>query len=129
VIKHIFSYEGDVLIRTEEAEPICGEDFCDSCGDCLACYGDEPCFYNALGHYWVKYEELPKKASRTMKAKTKAWVIVGPRDGMKSGTVRHEKLTSWYALKNRYNHLSRCSIRELKHRGYRCVKCKVVVLA
>lgn len=66
VIKHIFSYEGDVLIRTEEAEPICGEDFCDSCGDCLACYGDEPCFYNALGHYWVKYEELPKKQGEVM---------------------------------------------------------------
>jgi hypothetical protein len=22
----------------------CGEDFCDECGDCLVCHGDEPCY-------------------------------------------------------------------------------------
>ena len=25
-------------------EYVCGEDFCDECGDCLACYGSDPCF-------------------------------------------------------------------------------------
>jgi len=39
MIKHIFDKSGRVLLRTEEAEPECGEDFCDHCGDCLACYG------------------------------------------------------------------------------------------
>lgn len=24
----------------EKGEPVCGEDFCDECGDCLKCYGD-----------------------------------------------------------------------------------------
>lgn len=29
------------------SEPwVCGEDFCEKCGDCLYCYGSEPC---ALG--------------------------------------------------------------------------------
>lgn len=23
--------------------PICCEDFCDDCGDCLVCYGEDPC--------------------------------------------------------------------------------------
>jgi len=24
-------------------EPICGRDFCSNCGDCLHCYGSDPC--------------------------------------------------------------------------------------
>jgi hypothetical protein len=23
--------------------PVCGEDFCEECGDCIACYSDMPC--------------------------------------------------------------------------------------
>ena len=25
-------------------DPICGEDFCDSCGDCLHCYDEDMCY-------------------------------------------------------------------------------------
>lgn len=38
----------------EEREPVCGEDFCDRCGDCLACYGEDECF-SKKGHLWIKY--------------------------------------------------------------------------
>lgn len=34
--------------------PICGQDFCDACGDCLACYSSSPCFYTDDGvHIWM----------------------------------------------------------------------------
>jgi hypothetical protein len=35
------------------ADPWCGVDFCDWCGDCLACYGDGSCPNGA--HQWVVY--------------------------------------------------------------------------
>lgn len=34
-------------------EPICGEDFCDDCGECLACYPDG---WEGHSHTWVKYQ-------------------------------------------------------------------------
>lgn len=37
------------------AAPICGEDFCDSCGDCLHCYDLDSCPNG--GHVWVVYTE------------------------------------------------------------------------
>jgi hypothetical protein len=45
--------------HTANEEPECGEDFCDRCGDCLACYGDG-CYTGGddpdpRGHFWVKY--------------------------------------------------------------------------
>lgn len=44
-------------IRVEEAEPECGDDFCEDCGDCLACYGDEPCSFSDSGrHRWIVVE-------------------------------------------------------------------------
>jgi hypothetical protein len=45
----------DRLLRTEEAVPVCGEDFCDSCGDCLACYGGDYC-PERPEHRWIVYE-------------------------------------------------------------------------
>lgn len=45
------------IIKTEEAEPKCGEDFCDECGDCLHCYGGDPC-YNGGEHIWIVYDWL-----------------------------------------------------------------------
>lgn len=55
--KHIFDSLGENLLRVEDAEPECGQDFCDSCGDCLACYEGE-CLDSEDGqHYWVEYEE------------------------------------------------------------------------
>ena len=43
---------GDVLVEMVEAVPVCGEDFCDWCGDCLHCYGDDTDY---CAHRWVKY--------------------------------------------------------------------------
>lgn len=34
---------------------VCGVDFCDECGDCIECYGDDPCFPDACGHLLVRY--------------------------------------------------------------------------
>jgi hypothetical protein len=39
----------------EDREPECG-DYCDSCGDCLYCYGGDSCLRNEdKEHKWVKY--------------------------------------------------------------------------
>jgi hypothetical protein len=35
----------------------CGEDFCDRCGDCLACYGDDPC-YDGGDHNWPSRDRV-----------------------------------------------------------------------
>ena len=60
MMKHIYDSTGRKLLRTEEAVPECGKDFCDRCGDCLHCDGGNPC-YGANGeefeHFWVEYEE------------------------------------------------------------------------
>ena len=66
MIKHIFDNKTLKFIRTEEAEPECGEDFCDSCGDCLVCYGDDPCYGSdppKPEHYWVEYLDHEQKDS------------------------------------------------------------------
>ena len=45
------------MLHEEEAEPVCGTDFCDKCGDCLHCYGGDECFRGKTDqHSWVKYE-------------------------------------------------------------------------
>lgn len=54
--KEIWNETGDQFIRIEQAEAICGQDFCDHCGDCLHCYGDEPCIDGGK-HRWVIYKE------------------------------------------------------------------------
>jgi hypothetical protein len=46
----------DGSTRIEEATPKCGEDFCDRCGDCLACFGEDPCVDGHREHLWVVYE-------------------------------------------------------------------------
>lgn len=58
MIRHIYDFTGARLLRTEEATPRCGRDFCDSCGDCLACEGDRPCRKSGtFQHFWVHYEK------------------------------------------------------------------------
>lgn len=45
-----------MIVRTKQPSgrrPICGVDFCDDCGDCLACYQDEECAASDDGHSWV----------------------------------------------------------------------------
>ena len=47
------------LLRVEDAEPECGVDFCDRCGDCLHCYEYGPCYDGTEEcdeHFWVAYE-------------------------------------------------------------------------
>lgn len=44
--------------REERGEPECGKDFCDTCGDCLHCYGGEECYPRGEAegqHRWVIY--------------------------------------------------------------------------
>jgi hypothetical protein len=36
--------------------PVCVDDLCDECDDCLACYGDEPCTIRNW-HSWVVHED------------------------------------------------------------------------
>lgn len=48
------------LVGVEEADPVCGEDFCDCCGDCLACEPEGPCYGGSQtesDHLWVRYIE------------------------------------------------------------------------
>lgn len=53
--RSVFDKQGMECLREEEAEPVCGEDFCDSCGDCLACYWEDSC--RGGEHFWVVYGE------------------------------------------------------------------------
>jgi len=59
MMRSVFNSLGTTFIRSEDAEPECGKDFCDTCGDCLHCYGGDNCYLNryGCGHYWVKYED------------------------------------------------------------------------
>ena len=52
---HIERPDGTFEIK-EMGNPICGQDFCDTCGDCLACYRD----YCFGGCKWVIYLNDPK---------------------------------------------------------------------
>lgn len=47
---------GVKFLRWEEAEPVCGKDFCDTCGECLHCYVSDPC-KEGREHSWVEYVE------------------------------------------------------------------------
>lgn len=39
-----------------EADPVCCEDFCEDCGDCLHCDGGDPCWCSKdREHRWFKY--------------------------------------------------------------------------
>jgi hypothetical protein len=46
------------VVAEVQAEPHCGKDFCDLCGDCLHCYPDDPCYSSSHGgHQWTIYAE------------------------------------------------------------------------
>lgn len=58
--KHLYNHAGTKFIREVEAEPVCEQDFCDACGDCLACFGDGDCYCghnDDCSHFWVDYEK------------------------------------------------------------------------
>lgn len=47
---------GQLIKETVDEIPQCGKDTCDSCCDCLACYGSDRCHANDSGqHVWVEY--------------------------------------------------------------------------
>ena len=62
--KFIFRDKPFSFVRKEEATPVCGKDFCDTCGDCLYCYVGDPCYDGSEekgAHYWVSYIDLEEK--------------------------------------------------------------------
>jgi hypothetical protein len=61
----MFDNSGAKLLREYDAAPVCGEDFCDRCGDCLACYSFDGCCENEWGdHCWVKYEPKERQGDQ-----------------------------------------------------------------
>jgi hypothetical protein len=61
----VYTEDGQTLLRTEERVPECGKDFCDRCGDCLHCYGDDPCISGEEypAHRWVIYGEPEREGT------------------------------------------------------------------
>lgn len=64
---------GGALDVEVEATPICGTDFCDRCGDCLACYAEFGCYGGRAGEpdpsgcRWVVYADLtPERAAQLL---------------------------------------------------------------
>jgi len=56
MIRNLVNDKG-FIYASVEAEPVCGKDFCDTCGDCLACCDSNPCYGNSDGeHLWVEYD-------------------------------------------------------------------------
>jgi hypothetical protein len=53
--REVWDWPTDTLLRTEEREPECGEDFCDRCGCCLVCVFGECC---KGGCRWIDYERF-----------------------------------------------------------------------
>lgn len=51
MIVHVYDERGKVELACIDAQPECGEAFCDSCGDCLVCYGD----WDGCACWWVLY--------------------------------------------------------------------------
>ena len=48
-------FSAGVFAGEVDMEPECGVDFCDICGDCLACYGGDDCYL--AEHRWAVYLE------------------------------------------------------------------------
>lgn len=64
--KHIFDTDTGKLLRVEKIEPRCGHDFCNLCGECLYCFGDEPCYGNTEDtppmHYYSEFVKVEARA-------------------------------------------------------------------
>lgn len=50
-----------------DPEPLCGVDFCEMCGDCLHCYGGDPCHRSEDD----KHEHQDSERLRIVRAKKK----------------------------------------------------------
>lgn len=57
MIAHLADKYGHIY-GVDEREPVCGEDACDDCGDCLVCYANGGCPHTDWGpHRWVVYDD------------------------------------------------------------------------
>ena len=81
---HTFGRE-DLYTEVINTEPIHDEDFCDRCGDCLKCYGEDKCV-NGGEHFFVRYvqheeEELGPmiRKLRAELAQSRAWATAWKR--------------------------------------------------
>lgn len=62
MLRYIADYNGKLTGETENSDPVCGKDFCDTCGDCLACFWEDDCNgEEGQNHFWVRY--LDRKAT------------------------------------------------------------------
>ena len=56
--REVWDERGEVRIRIDSAEPVCGKHFCDTCGCCLACYANDGCCPECTPECrWVVYGE------------------------------------------------------------------------
>lgn len=55
MLAEIYDNDGRIKLSEEDREPVCGEDFCDDCGDCLHCYGGDDCYPHGGQHRWIIY--------------------------------------------------------------------------
>jgi hypothetical protein len=61
------------LVELLWATPSCSADFCDSCNECLACWGGVPCYYGEGSHIWaVHAEDIPSWREQHPDATTEA---------------------------------------------------------
>ncbi|MBZ0292493.1 MAG: hypothetical protein K8L99_07980 [Anaerolineae bacterium] len=54
----IYDEKTDEFMGTANLAPVCGEDYCESCGECLACCGEDSCWIYDVEqdeHFWVVY--------------------------------------------------------------------------
>jgi len=58
-------------ISVEMGAPDCGEDFCDTCGDCLHCYPHDAAEWCSTGERWVIYLENDKHPNFGLKRRNK----------------------------------------------------------
>lgn len=50
------------MTENNDPAPVCGEDFCEECGDCLVCYGEDRCQVSEDGkHSWVRNAQCAKE--------------------------------------------------------------------
>jgi hypothetical protein len=62
--RHLANLAGKIVDVTE-AKPVCGTDYCDDCGDCLACCSADLCRVSKDGtHRWVTYIESPNSSDK-----------------------------------------------------------------
>lgn len=52
----IVDRESDEIVEETTAIPVCGNDLCEECGDCIHCFGGNECaFTKDKQHVWMRY--------------------------------------------------------------------------